>query len=122
MKMKSTIASLMMVLMSLLSMSSCQTKQSALSQLENFSYELRDNSEYYNLADWKKAANQFQKIRNNINKHDYTSAERKQIGQLEGKCAGYFVTGVKNKVTNGLLGIGSEIKGVIEGILNSVAE
>lgn len=122
MKMKSTIASLMMVLMSLLSLSSCQTKQSALSQLENFSYELRDNSEYYNLDDWKKAANQFQKIRNNINKHDYTSAERKQIGQLEGKCAGYFVTGVKNKVTNGLLGIGSAINGVIEGILNSVAE
>lgn len=122
MKMKSTIASLMMVLMSLLSLSSCQTKQSALSQLENFSYELRDNSEYYNLDDWKKAANQFQKIRNNINKHDYTFAERKQIGQLEGKCAGYFVTGVKNKVTNGLLGIGSEINGVIEGILNSVAE
>lgn len=122
MKMKSTIASLMMVLMSLFSLSSCQTKQSALSQLENFSYELRDNSEYYNLDDWKKAANQFQKIRNNINKHDYTSAERKQIGQLEGKCAGYFVTGVKNKVTNGLLGIGSAINGVIEGILNSVAE
>lgn len=122
MKMKSTIASLMMVLMSLLSLSSCQTKLSALSQLENFSYELRDNSDYYNLDDWKKAANQFQKIRNNINKHNYTSAERKQIGQLEGKCAGYFVTGVKNKVTNGLLGIGSEIKGVVEGILNSVAE
>lgn len=122
MKMKFKIASVALIMMSALFLTSCQTKQSALTQLENFSYELRDNGEYYNVDDWKKAANKFQKIRNNISKHDYTPAERKQIGQLEGNCAKYFATGVKNKVTNGLLGIGSEIKGIVDTILNSISE
>ncbi|MBP5712149.1 MAG: hypothetical protein J6W77_03995 [Prevotella sp.] len=122
MNIKSKMAAISLLLMSVMFLSSCQTKQSAVNQLEKFSYELRDNCEYYNLEDWKKAAYDFQKIRKNLNKHDYTPAERKQIGELEGKCAGYFASGVKKKVTNGLLGIGSEIKGMIEGILNSIAE
>ena len=122
MKMNVKIASVALFLMSTLFLTSCQTKQSALTQLENFSYELRDNGEYYNVDDWKKAANKFQKIRNNISKHDYTPAERKEIGQLEGDCAKYFASGVKNKLTNGLLGIGSEIKGIVDSILNSISE
>ena len=122
MKIKSKMAAIVWLLMSVMFLNSCQTKQSAVNQLEKFSYELRDNSEYYNLEDWKKAAYDFQKIRKNLDKHDYSPAERKQIGELEGKCAGYFASGVKKKVTNGLLGIGSEIKGMIEGILNSIAE
>ena len=122
MKVKSKMASMVLVMVAMMFLSSCQTKQSALTQLENFSYELRDNGEYYNIDDWKKTGYQFQKIRNNLSKHDYTPAERKKIGQLEGQCAGYFATGVKKKVTNGLLGIGSEIKGMIEGILNSITD
>ena len=77
MKVKSKMASMVLVMVAMMFLSSCQTKQSALTQLENFSYELRDNGEYYNIDDWKKAGYQFQKIRNNLSKHDYTPAERK---------------------------------------------
>ena len=73
-------------------------------------------------SDWKKAAYQFQKIRKDISKHDYTPAQRKQIGELEGKCAGYFAAGVKNNITNGIMSIGNEVRGVIEGILKSLSD
>jgi hypothetical protein len=105
-----------------LTTSSCQTKQHAINQLESLSNDLRDNSEFYKISDWKKAAYQFQKIRKDISKHDYTPAQRKQIGELEGKCAGYFAAGVKNNITNGIMSIGNEVRGVIEGILKSLSD
>ena len=77
---------------------------------------------FYKISDWKKAAYQFQKIRKDISKHDYTPAQRKQIGELEGKCAGYFAAGVKNNITNGIMSIGNEVRGVIEGILKSLSD
>ena len=49
-----------------LTTSSCQTKQHAINQLESLSNDLRDNSEFYKISDWKKAAYQFQKIRKDI--------------------------------------------------------
>jgi hypothetical protein len=122
MKMNFKIMAVALFCVFALSLTSCQTKQHAIVQLENLSNDLRDNSEYYRLEDWKNAVNQFQKIRKNIGKHDYTPAERKQIGKLEGQCAGYFATGLKKNITNGIMGIGSEIKGMIEGVLNAVSE
>ena len=47
-----------------LMMASCSTKQRAINQLESFSYELRDNSRYYDLQDWEKAGKKFVKITN----------------------------------------------------------
>ena len=120
-RMKSLMMSLAVSLFMVVAFTSCQTKQHAIGQLENFSKELRDNGANYDVSDWKDAAQRFQKIRKNIDKHEYTAAERKEIGQLEGQCAGYFVSGVKQKLTNGILGIGGELKGILEGILESVS-
>ena len=77
---------------------SCSTKQSAISQLEDFSYELRDHSRYYDAEDWEKAGKKFVKIRERISKHefDYTAEEKARIGKLEGQCASYMVKGAKD--------------------------
>lgn len=107
------IATLMMFMIS-----SCATKQSAVNRLEKFSYELRDNGEYYSVGDWKKAADEFIKIRRDIQKHDYTQEERQRIGELEGQCAGYVAKGIKGKVKS----IGSEINGILQGILGAGAD
>jgi len=98
---------------------SCATKQSAINKLEDFSYELRDNSRYYDSGDWAKAGNKFLKIRDNIRKHefDYTVAEKQKIGKLEGECARYMAKGAKEGVFDKLLNIGGEVMGIIEGIL-----
>ena len=93
-------------------LTSCSSKQTAVTRLEKFSYELRDNARYYTLNDWKEAADKFSKLRKDINKYDYTEAEREHIGEIEGKCAGYVVEGVKGKVQ----GYGSEINGILQGL------
>ena len=98
---------------------SCATKQSAISQLEDFTYELRDNSRYYIAEDWQKAGKKFVKIRMNISKHefDYTAEEKAKIGRLEGDCARYMAKGARDGFFDKLQNIGNEIKGILEGIL-----
>lgn len=101
-------------------MTACSTKQSAINQLEEFSYELRDNSRNYDVSDWEQAGKKFVKIREKISKHefDYTTEEKSKIGRLEGDCAKYMVKGVKEGVFDKIMNIGSEIKGIIEGIMD----
>ena len=112
------IKSRLLVGLTVLLMASCATKERALDRLENFSVELRYHSQEYDLNDWEKAAKKFIKIRKNISKHEmeYTSEQKRRIGELEGECAGYMVKGAKDKVT----GIGSEIGGILQGIFDSI--
>ena len=99
-----------------LSVSSCATRESAVNDLEKFSYELRDNSQYYTAKKWRKAVNKFGRIRREIARHDYTVAERQRIGRLEGDCARYMVRGAKNGVVNSVFGLGSEIQGILDAL------
>ena len=99
-----------------LSVSSCATRESAVNDLEKFSYELRDNSQYYTAKKWRKAVDKFGKIRREISRHDYTVAERQHIGRLEGDCARYMVRGAKNGVVNSVFGLGSEIQGILDAL------
>ena len=105
-------------------MASCSTKQSAISQLEDFSYELRDHSRYYDTNDWEKAGKKFVNIREKISKHefDYTAEEKAKIGRLEGECAKYMAKGAKEGVFDKIKGFANEINGVLQGILNAVTD
>ena len=113
-----------MAMMLLVGFSSCSTKQHAINQLENFSYELRDHSTRYSVNDWQRAGEKFLKIRQNISKHEleYTPEEKDRIGKLEGKCAGYMAKGMKEGVFDKVKAFGNELKGILKGILNAVTE
>ena len=112
-KMKKMLMGLALIVATL-SVSSCATRESAVNDLEKFSYELRDNSQYYTAKKWRKAVNKFGRIRREIARHDYTVAERQRIGRLEGDCARYMVRGAKNGVVNSVFGLGSEIQGILD--------
>ena len=99
-----------------ITVSSCATRESAINDLQNFSYELRDNSQYYTVKKWKKAVNKFGKIRKNISRFDYTVAERQRIGKLEGDCARYMVKGAKEGVVDKVLGTGGELQGILDAL------
>lgn len=122
--MKKVYLLMLAVFLTGMSLVSCSTKQHAINQLENFSYELRDHSANYDVDDWKYAAEKFVKIRKSISKHEfeYTSEEKAKIGKLEGQCAGYMGKGVKEGVFDKVKGIGNEIKGILKGILNAITE
>ena len=114
-KMKKMLMGLALIVATL-SVSSCATRESAVNDLEKFSYELRDNSQFYTAKKWRKAVNKFGRIRREIARHDYTVAERQRIGRLEGDCARYMVRGAKNGVVNSVFGLGSEIQGILDAL------
>ena len=126
--MKKQVVSIVMLslvaMLTLGGLSSCNTKQHAINQLENFSYELRDHSARYSVNDWQRAGEKFLKIRQNISKHEleYTPEEKDRIGKLEGKCAGYMAKGMKEGVFDKLKAFGNELKGIIRGILNALTD
>ena len=107
----------------LLTLTACSTKQSAINQLEDFSYELRDHSRNYTIDEWEHAGKKFVKIREKINKHefDYTAQEKAKIGRLEANCVKYMAKGAKDGVFDTLNNIGSEIKGIIQGIMDALS-
>ena len=119
-----TIVMLAVSLMLVMQLTSCSTKQHAISQLENFSYELRDHSARYSINEWERAGEKFVKIRKNISKHelDYTPEEKAKIGKLEGQCAGYMAKGMKEGVFDRVKAFANELKGILKGILNAVTE
>jgi hypothetical protein len=96
----------------------------AINRLEDLSTELRENSRYYSLGDWERAGKEFIEIRKEIAKHelDYTPEQKKRIGVLEGKCAGYMAKGAKEGVFDKIKGFANEINGVLQGILNAVTD
>ena len=102
------------LIVAMLSVSSCATRESPINDLEKFSFELRDNSQYYTAKQWRRAVDKFGNIRREISRHDYTVAERQRIGRLEGDCARYMVRGAKEGVMNSVFGLGSEIQGVLD--------
>ena len=71
------------------------------------------------MAEISSAGAQFVKIRKKIAKHemDYTSAEKAHIGKLEGQCARYMVQGAKQGLLDRILGVGSELMGIIQSIM-----
>ena len=103
-----------------MTLTACSTKQSAINQLENFSYELRDHSRDYDTDEWERAGKKFVSIRDRIHKHefDYTASEKTKIGRLD--CVKYMAKGAKDGVFDKLKNIGSEIKGVIQGIMDAL--
>ncbi len=106
----------MIVMASLTAFTSCTTKQSALNQMQNLANDIRDNGSYYTVKDWESAVEDFWSIRKKIAKYDYTPAERKQIGELESQCARYMAKGIKDGAVNGIMGVASEIKGILDGL------
>ena len=120
MKTRKIINALVVLVFGLVMLSSCTTKQGAINNLRSFSYELRDHSQYYDVNDWDKAINKFVKLRDEINKHEYTADERRTIGQIEGECASYMMNGAKDGIINRVGTYTNELQGILEGILGGM--
>ncbi len=110
------LATLLMALICMTSFTSCVTKQGAINQMQYLADDMRDNGAYYTVDDWKDAGKKFVSLRDKMRKYKYTPAERKQIGELEGQCAKYMVQGIKNGAVNTIMGVGNEIKGILDGL------
>lgn len=99
----------------LLALASCQTKQSAISDLRSLSQEMTLYGDNYSINDWKEAGQRYYEINKRIRKHtgDYTNAEMQEIGELNGKCVRSFTEGAVTKVQGAV----ATLKSFIEGFL-----
>ena len=95
---------------------SCYTRTGCINQMERLRNDLRDNSAYYTIQDWEDAARKFGDIRKRMTRYRYTPEQRRQIGELEGQCARYMVKGIKDGAINGIMGVGNEIRGILDAL------
>lgn len=96
--------------------SSCSTKTSAISDLRSLAYDIRDYGSEYTLSDWKKVKSEYDKIDSRLRQYDYSPAQREEIGELKGQCLKYFAKGLVTNAAGQIIGISSEIKGILEGL------
>ena len=103
-----------------LTLTSCtSSKYAAVNSLRNFTTELgtmANNSSSYNQTDWAKARAKYQNINDKISKYEYTSDERSEIGELQGRCVGYLAKGTANTVVDKVKGAVNQVTGIIEGV------
>ncbi|MDO4214312.1 MAG: hypothetical protein Q4D12_00145 [Bacteroidales bacterium] len=95
-------------------LTSCNTKYTAVNHLRSFTNELEMNSKYYELQDWQRAKVKYERINDQLNKHqfDYTSEEKSEIGELQGRCAGYLAKSAVDKAK----GFVNQVKGIVNGV------
>lgn len=99
-----------------LTLASCATKGSALSDLRELSSDIEQKGSTYSLNDWKKVKNRYQSIDHRISRQEWTDEEREEIGTLKGRCLKYFAKGVVKNMVGKVSGAASEIRGVLEGL------
>lgn len=105
-----------MLLLSLFLFSCSSGKQNPIDQLERLTEDIREHHEEYSTADWKEAYARYEQIAADMENYQYTNEEAEKIGKLEGECVGYFM---KSAIMS-LDGLGSEIKGFVEGLDKSM--
>lgn len=81
-------------------LASCQTKESAIRELRSVTQELELNSQNYSIVDWEKAGEKYYKANKHISKHvgKYSDAEVMEISEMNGTCVRYFGEGAASKV------------------------
>lgn len=110
--MKKIIFSLSLLIIALLT--SCDKRQSAIDDLENFSQELKENSSDYSNQDWEEANEQYQLLVEQIDQYEYTDEELKEIGKLKARCLKQMTKGAMKQFQDGIHSITKQMEGAIE--------
>ena len=93
---------------------SCDKKQSAINDLENFSEELKENSSDYSSQDWEEANEQYRLLVEQIDQYEYTDEELKEIGKLKARCLKQMTKGAMKQFQDGIHSITKQMEGAIE--------
>lgn len=105
------------LLLMMLFLASCQSsKQAAVADLRSLTTEIEQNASSYNFKQWVAEQRKFQKIDARLQQYDYTEAENREIGELKGRCLGYFARGVLGKASNKIVDAANQLQGIVDGI------
>lgn len=115
-----TFCTILGVMAMVVMMQSCATKEKALSQLRELSSEIQYNGVDYTVNDWQNVAEKYWKLNKKVAKYKLTAEESREVGELNGKCLGYFVSGVGANVLGRVGNAAKGISGLLEGLKESL--
>lgn len=115
-----TFCTIVAVIAMVAMMQSCATKEKALSQLRDLSSEIQYNGVNYTVNDWQNVAEKYWKLNKKVAKYKLTAEESREVGELNGKCLGYFVSGVGANVLGRVGNAAKGINGLLEGLKESL--
>lgn len=100
-------------------LTSCDNKRSTYHDLLQLQTELQTNSSHYTEDEWIDFFNKLESLHQRMEKYDYTPAERKEIGRIEGEMAAHFTKKVINEFKKEAENFFFEASGFIEGFKQS---
>jgi len=96
---------------------SCATPQEKyISNLEDLTEQIEKNGNSYNAEQWESALDKYQKLVMKAEDMEFTTEQKEEIGELEGRCMKAFGKAMGNQVKNVFKGLGSQVKGFLQGL------
>ena len=111
------IYSFILILLISFFISSCESKETPISDLDDLIEEISENSEEYSDEDWEEAALQYQHIEDVLEKYqsEYSDKELRCIGEKKGKCLAFFAKRSVKKLQKNMEDLMYEASGIVEG-------
>lgn len=116
--------SIILCIICVLFMISCNSKQTPINNLVELAEELQTNASEYTEEDWQTTADELELIENEIEqyKSEYTDEELKEIGRLKGICLAQFTKYSIKAFKNGLDDAMKEVEGIMEGFTQGLKD
>ena len=103
------------------SLTSCESSQTAINDLEDLLHEIETNYQSYTEEDWENISVSYSAIEEELTQHEYTDEELKKIGRMKGKCMGYITKQSLNNLEKQIKDFTKELEGGIEGFLEALS-
>lgn len=118
------IYSSILILFVSLFISSCDSKETPINELDDLTEEISENSKEYSDEDWEEAALQYQQIEADLEKYhsEYSDEELKEIGKKKGKCLAFFAKRSAKNLKDNMEDLMHEASGIIEGFTEGLNE
>lgn len=98
----------------------CATREERqIKSLQQFTVELKTNSDCYTDEQWQHAINEYEQITESLKGGRYTDDERREIGKLKGQCLAIFAQYAIGTYEREIKGATSELEGALEGFFKS---
>lgn len=96
---------------------SCGTPQEQyISSLESLTEKVETKGSSFTEEQWQKTFDEFQALVQEQKGMEFTSEQKQQIGELQGRCTKAFTKAMGDKVKDALKGVGTQLKGFLNGL------
>lgn len=92
----------------------CSSKHTPVDKLEDFAFELKENSAEFSESDWERAIAKYAEIEESLQEYEYTDEELKEIGRLKAQCLKEISKTAAHSLKNKLHNFQMQMEGAAE--------